>query len=103
MEYGVTSLSPRQAGAERLMLRMRRHWHVENRNHHVRDDGWREDRQTWRAPRLAYAMRTLLGLALNLLRTRSPHWRDGEAMVARAEAIIYMATVAPEKLLRNAS
>ncbi|MHC5058481.1 MAG: transposase [Planctomycetota bacterium] len=50
-EYGVTSLSPRQAGAEKLMLLMRRHWHVENRNHHVRDDGWREDRQTWRGRR----------------------------------------------------
>jgi len=103
VEYGVTSLSPRQADAERLMLLMRRHWHVENRNNHVRDDGWREDRQTWRAPRLAYAMHALLGLALNLLRTRSPHWRDEEAMVARAEMVDYMATVAPAALFGKAS
>jgi predicted transposase YbfD/YdcC len=103
VEYGVTSLSPRQAGAEKLTLLMRRHWHVENRNHHVRDDGWREDRQTWREPRIAYAMHVLLGLALNLLRTRSRHWRDEDAMVARAEAIDYLASVAPAALLGNAS
>jgi hypothetical protein len=46
-------------------------------------------------------MHALLGLALNLLRTRSRHWRDEESMVSRAEAIDYMATVAPAEMLRK--
>ena len=62
----------------------------------MRDDGRRE-------PRLAHAMHALLGMALNVLRTRSPHRRDDESMVSRAEAIEHRASVAPRELLRRAS
>ncbi len=100
--YAVASLSPRAASARTCMKLVRRHWHVENRNHHVRDDGWREDRQVWRRGRAAYVMSMLLGVALNLLRARSPHWRDKTPLTRRA-AIVNDLTLAPDKLFRRAS
>lgn len=45
VEYGLTSLGPKEADAETLMGLMKGHWSIENRNNHVRDDSWREDRQ----------------------------------------------------------
>jgi len=100
--YAVTSLPPRRASALTCMGLVRRHWHVENKNNHVRDDGWREDRQIWRRGRAAYVMSMLLGVALNLLRARSRHWRDGTPLTRRA-AIVNDLTLAPEKLFRMAS
>jgi predicted transposase YbfD/YdcC len=100
--YAVTSLSPRRASARTCMKIMRRHWHIENKNHHVRDDSWREDRQVWRRGRAAYVMSMLLSIALDLLRTRSPHWRDGTPLTERA-AIVNDLTLTPRKLLRRVS
>ncbi len=100
--YAVTSLSPRRADAKTCMKLMRRHWSVENKNNHVRDDGWREDRQVRRRGRTAYVMSMLLGVALNLLRTKSRHWRDKTPLTQRA-AVVNDLSMTPEKLFRRAS
>ncbi|MHC5059330.1 MAG: transposase [Planctomycetota bacterium] len=100
--YAILSLSPRKASARTCMKLVRRHWHVENKNNHVRDDSWREDRQVWRRGRAAYVMSMLLSVALNLLRTRSPHWRDDTPLTERA-AIVNDLTLTPGKLLRRVS
>jgi predicted transposase YbfD/YdcC len=100
--YGLFSLSPREASARTCMKIMRRHWHVENKNNHVRDDSWREDRQVWRRGRAAYVMSMLLSIALNLLRTMSPHWRDETPLTERA-AIVNDLSLTPRKLFRRVS
>lgn len=100
--YAVTSLSPRRADAKTCMGLARRHWHVENKSNHVRDDSWREDRQVWRRGRTAYVMSMLLSIALNLLRAGSRHWRDDAPLTERA-AIVNDLTLAPQKLFRRAS
>jgi len=84
------------------MTIMRRHWHVENRNNHVRDDSWREDRQVRRRGRAAYVMSMMLSIAPDLLRARSPHWRDETPLAERA-AIVNGLTLTPRKLLRRVS
>jgi hypothetical protein len=84
------------------MKLLRRHWHVENEQNHVRDDSWREDGQVWRRGRAAYVVSMLLGIALNLLRAPSPHWRDGTPLTERA-AVVNDLTLAPRNLFRRAS
>jgi predicted transposase YbfD/YdcC len=42
--YGVTDLTPRQAGAAQLEQLWRAHWTIENRSHYVRDVTLGEDR-----------------------------------------------------------
>lgn len=87
IEYGIASLSPREADAKTLMSLMRRHWGIENKNNHVRDDSWREDRQVWRRGNAAYSMSMLLSIAMNLLRARSPHWSKKTSMTERGEIV----------------
>jgi len=84
------------------MRLVRRHWHVENKCNHVRDDSWREDRQVWRRGRTAYVMSVLLGVALNLLRSESPHWRTKTPLTERA-AIVNDLSLKPTDLFRRAS
>jgi hypothetical protein len=100
--YAVTGLSPREADVRTCMKLMRRHLSVENKSNHVRDDSWREDRQVWRRGRSAYVMSMLLSIALDLLRTRSPHWRHETPLTQRA-AIVNDLTLTPRRLLRRAS
>jgi predicted transposase YbfD/YdcC len=45
VSYAATDLSPRQANAKVLDRLLRRHWMIENRDHYVRDNRWREDRE----------------------------------------------------------
>ena len=56
--YGLTSLGAGQAGPEELAALVRRHWHIENRLHYVRDSpttrtaagcAWAICRATWPA------------------------------------------------------
>ena len=54
--YGITSLSPEQAGPERLVALNRGHWTIENQNHRHRDTTFAED---------ACLMRTRLGPSNN--------------------------------------
>jgi DDE family transposase len=43
IEYGITSLQPEQASAERLLALVRDHWRIENSLHYVRDVTLGED------------------------------------------------------------
>ena len=43
MAYGITSLSPEQADAKRLLALNRGHWTIENGNHRYRDTTFAED------------------------------------------------------------
>lgn len=102
VEYGLTSLGPEEADAETLMGLMRGHWSIENRNNHVRDDSWREDRQVYRRGNGAYTMNVLLGIALNLLRAPSRYWKRKDPLTARAEKLRDL-TLSPRFVLRKAS
>lgn len=102
VEYGVTSLSPRRVNARAGMMILRRHWSIENKNNYVRDDSWREDRQVWRRGRAAYVMSMLLSIALNLLRTDSPHWLSNTPLTKRA-AVVNDLSMRPTQLMREAS
>ena len=44
VKQGLTSLGAGQAGPEELAALVRRHWHIENRLHYVRDFTYDEDR-----------------------------------------------------------
>ena len=65
--YGITSLSPRQADAARLLALVRGHWSIENNLHGERDgtfgeDGWRV--RSGEGPQVLAATRNALLLLL---------------------------------------
>ena len=102
VEYGITDIAPWDAGAQTLMQLLRGHWGIENKNNHVRDDSWREDRMVLRKGRGAYSMSILTDLALMLLRTASPYWRATDPLTARAETLRDI-TLTPSFTLRKVS
>jgi predicted transposase YbfD/YdcC len=71
--YGITSLTPQQADAPRLMDLVRCHWHIENKSHWVRDVTFGEDRSQvhcGNAPQVMAAFRnTAIGLARSVGKT----------------------------------
>ena len=101
VSYAATNLSPRQANAKELDKLLRRHWMIENRNHYVRDNRWREDRATWRSGDSAFVMFLLLAISLNLLRTASPLWTERTPITQRSLAAGHTLTAAPETLLQK--
>ena len=66
--YGITSLTPDVADAERLLNLNRGHWCIENRLHWVRDVTFDEDRSKVRTGEGPRTMATLRNLAISLLR-----------------------------------
>jgi len=98
LHYAVTSLSPQVAVASQLMVLLRQHWAIENKNFHVRDDSWREDRQVRRSARAAFALHLLTALALNLLRAPSNLWLPTDSLPARAEIVAYHCAVCASAL-----
>lgn len=66
--YGVTSLTPRQADAARLLQLVRGHWCIENRLHWVRDVTFDEDRSTVRCGNIPQVMAVFRNLAIGLAR-----------------------------------
>jgi predicted transposase YbfD/YdcC len=101
VSYAATNLSPRQASAKVLDKLLRRHWMIENRHHYVRDNRWREDRATWRTGDSAFVMFVLLAIALNLLRTATPLWRDWMPMTQRSIIAEHTLTATPAALLQT--
>lgn len=58
--YGITSLSPDEADAAKLLVFVRDHWNIENKLHYVRDVTLREDASRVRkgsAPQVLAAFR----------------------------------------------
>ena len=66
--YGITSLSPGRASAEKLLLYTRRHWAIENELHCVRDVAFDEDRCRVRNHRKAQILAAIRNVAITLLR-----------------------------------
>jgi predicted transposase YbfD/YdcC len=66
--YGLTSLSPQRADAQRLLRLTRQHWHIENKSHWVRDVTFDEDHSQVRCGNLPEVMAALRNLAIGLLR-----------------------------------
>lgn len=66
--YGITSLTTCQANPADILAFNRGHWGIENREHHVRDVTFDEDRsqvRTGSSPQIMAAMRNI---AISLLR-----------------------------------
>lgn len=72
--YGITSLRRDQADAAQIAAYIRKHWHIENRLHYVRDETFGEDRCRVRkdaAPQVLAAIRNALLLLLRRLNLAS--------------------------------
>lgn len=65
--YGITSLPPEQADANRLLRLTRQHWGIENRVFHVRDVTLGEDHCRVRTGAAPMILSTLRNVTLNLL------------------------------------
>jgi predicted transposase YbfD/YdcC len=76
--YGVTSLGPDRAGAERLLGLVRQHWQIENKSHWVRDVTFDEDRSQVRSGSIPQVMAAFRNTAIGLM-----HWA-GETNIAAA-------------------
>lgn len=70
--YGVTSLSPQQADAARLLRLVRLHWSIENGLHYRRDVTLQEDACRVRTGAAAPVLATLNNLVLSLLKHQQP-------------------------------
>ncbi len=68
LAYGVTSLKPEKASAERLLELNRGHWEIENRVHWVRDVTYDEDRCRIRTKNGPSNMASIRNLAISILR-----------------------------------
>ncbi|WP_327723836.1 hypothetical protein [Streptomyces europaeiscabiei] len=66
--YAITSLTVHQATAADLTERVRGHWAIENRKHHVRDVTFGEDASRVRTGSAPRAMASLRNLAIGALR-----------------------------------
>jgi len=66
--YGITSLSPDAASAERLSIYIRRHWAIENELHNVRDGSFAEDHCRVRNRCKAQILAAIRNTAIALLR-----------------------------------
>lgn len=75
--YGLTSLTPDEAGRQRLAGHVRGHWGIENKLHWVRDVTFDEDRSQVRVGSGPQVMATLRNLAIGVLRLA------GETNIAR--------------------
>ena len=72
--YAVTSLSPKEADAQRLLELWRGHWGIENRVHWVRDVTFDEDRCQVRKGAAPQVMAGLRNLTISLFRlNREPN------------------------------
>ncbi|MFD8384983.1 MULTISPECIES: transposase [Streptomyces] len=66
--YGVTDLTAEQADAPEIARRIRDHWGIENKVHHIRDTTYAEDASRVRTGTAPRAMASLRNLAIGALR-----------------------------------
>jgi predicted transposase YbfD/YdcC len=71
--YALTSLTAQQATPADLAERVRGHWAIENREHHVRDVTFGEDASRVRTGSAPRAMASLRNLAIGALRLSGRH------------------------------
>jgi len=70
--YGITSLPPQRADADRLLSLVRQHWAIENQSHWVRDVTYDEDRSQVRCGSIPQTIAALRNLAISLSLLRRP-------------------------------
>lgn len=63
----ITSVPPERATPEWMMRKVREHWKIENKLHHVKDRTWREDDQKTRQAGLGAVLALLRTVAVNAL------------------------------------
>ena len=68
-QYGITSLTPKQACAERILTLRRGHWSIENLSHRTRDMLFGEDASQVRCGNIPQVMATLRNTVISLMRT----------------------------------
>ena len=68
VQYGITSLDPKEASAERLLTIRRGHWTIENKVHWVRDVVFREDVSPVRCGAIPQVMAAMRNTAMSVLR-----------------------------------
>ena len=68
ISYGITSLTPDEASAERLLELRRGHWSIENKSHWMRDTQLGEDASSVRCGAIPQVMAALRNAALAVLR-----------------------------------
>ncbi len=66
--YGLTSLSPQEASAKRLLSLLRGHWHIENKSHYVRDVTFDEDRSQVRCGSIPQVLAAIRNTCIGLMR-----------------------------------
>ncbi len=71
VSYALTSLSSEQASPEQLASLIRKHWHIENRLHYVRDVTYDEDRCRVYVRDLPRNLATLSNTAISIIRCRT--------------------------------
>jgi predicted transposase YbfD/YdcC len=74
--YLITSLTPGEASARRLLELIRGHWSIENSSHYVRDVTFGEDRSRFRSGHAPQIMAALRNLVITLLH------RQGTSQIA---------------------
>lgn len=70
VSFGLTNLTPLEAGARELEIVWRGHWTIENRSHYVRDVSMGEDRHQAHRGRSAQALAVLRSALITLLRCK---------------------------------
>ena len=68
VNYGITSLTPEEATAERLLELRRGHWSIENKSHWMRDTQLGEDASPVQCGAIPQVMAALRNAALAVLR-----------------------------------
>ena len=68
VHYGITSLKPEAASAERLLVLRRGHWSIENKSHWMRDMVLGEDASPVRCGAIPQVMAAMRNTALSVLR-----------------------------------
>jgi predicted transposase YbfD/YdcC len=92
--YGITSLSPQEAGPERLLALARGHWAIENRLHGVRDVTLGEDACRVRSGAAPQALAATRNAVVHLLEeveapSKAAALRRFAARPAEAVALIF--------------
>lgn len=95
--HGITSLSPEKADPERLLSLVRKHWHIENRLHWVRDVTFDEDRSQVRVGAIPQVMAAIRNLAVTLMRVggETNIAAGGRRFAAQPEAALALIGLAP--------
>lgn len=95
--YGITSLTPQQADAKRLLRLVREHWHIENCLHYVRDVTLGEDACRVRkgnAPQVLAALRNAVVHLLAGVKTEN-HAAATEQLAARSHEALNLLGLSP--------